>query len=160
MKQILYVAVVAGLVPIQTTVLEHLSVAGIRPDVCLIAVSLIGFFAGPADGVMVGMLLGLEQDLFSAGDAWINLITKTVIGLLAGVAGRYIARATPASVLPVILGFSMFSGLAFVFAGAGEPAATAAAQSVLLPQAVFDTMVGVGLYGLLAERFRKDDTLV
>jgi hypothetical protein len=31
---------------------------------------------------------------------------------------------------------------------------------VLLPQAMFDTAVGMGLYWILAERFQKDDSLV
>ena len=43
--------------------------------------------------------------------------------------------------------------------GAGGDNALDAVRSVLLPQAVFDTLVGMGLYWLLAERFRKDDSL-
>jgi rod shape-determining protein MreD len=159
-KPLLYVGLALGLVPIQTTVLEHLSVAGVRPDLCLIAVSLIGLFGGLADGVMMGALLGFEQDLFSAGDMWVNAITKAAIGLSAGLVGRYVARTTPATVLPMVLGLSVFSGIAFLFAGAGGPYTLTAVRSVLLPQAVFDTVVGVGLYWLLAERFRRDDALV
>lgn len=160
MKPALYVGLAVGLVPVQTTILEHLSVAGIRPDVCLIAASLIGFFGGPADGAMMGLLLGFEQDLFSAGDSWLNLGTKAAIGLLAGMVGRYVAHATLASVVPVMLGLSVCSSLAFVIAGAGGGETLAAVQSVLLPQAVFDTAVGMGLYWILAERFRKDDSMV
>jgi uncharacterized membrane protein len=148
-----------GLVPIQVTVLEHLSVAGIRPDLCLIASSLVGFFAGPVDGALMGALLGFEQDLFSAGAGWTNLIAKAVLGLSAGVVGRYLARATPVTVLPLLVGLSMCSGLAYLLAGAGGHDALGAVRSVLLPQAVFDTLVGMGLYWLLAERFRKDDSL-
>lgn len=157
MKPLLYVGLVAGLVPIQTTVLEHLSVAGVRPDLCLIVVSLIGLFGGPVDGLMMGALLGFEQDLFSAGDAWVNAITKAVIGFSAGLVGRYVARTTPATMLPMILGLSVCSGIAFLFAGAGGPDQLAAVRAVLLPQAVLDSVVAVGLYWVLAERFRKDD---
>jgi rod shape-determining protein MreD len=160
MKPYLYVGLVAGLVPIQTTVLEHLSVAGVRPDLCLIAVSLIGFFGGLVDGVMMGVLLGFEQDLFSAGDAWINLITKAVAGLSAGVVGRYVARMTPVTVLPMVLGLSVCSGIAFMFAGAGGHDTLAAARTVLLPQAVLDSAIGVAVYWLLAARFKRDDSLV
>lgn len=160
MKPLLYVGLVLGVVPIQTTVLDHLSVAGVRPDLCLVAVSLIGFFGGLADGVLMGVLLGFEQDLFSAGEAWINLTTKAVIGLSAGVVGRYVARATPVTVFPMVLGLSVCSGIAFLFAGAGGQGTLAAVRSVLLPQAMFDTAVGMGLYWILAERFRKDDSLV
>jgi hypothetical protein len=160
MKQLLYAGLVAGLVPVQTTVLEHLSVAGVRPDLCLIAVGLVGFFGGLVDGVAMGVLLGFEQDLFSAGDGWINLITKAVVGLSAGVVGRYVARMTPVTMLPMMLGLSVFSGIAFMFAGAGGPDTLAAARTVLLPQAALDTMAGMGLYWVFAGRFKKDDSLV
>ncbi|OGW66769.1 MAG: hypothetical protein A3H49_05160 [Nitrospirae bacterium RIFCSPLOWO2_02_FULL_62_14] len=159
MKPFLYAGLVMGLVPVQATVLEHLSVAGIRPDLCLIAASLVGYFGGPVDGALMGALLGFEQDLFSAGEGWTNLIAKAVLGLAAGVVGRYLARATPVTVLPLLLGLSVCSGLAFLMAGAGGDNALDAVRSVLLPQAVFDTLVGMGLYWLLAERFRKDDSL-
>jgi rod shape-determining protein MreD len=159
-KPLLYIGLVVGLIPLQTTVLEHLSVAGVRPDLCLIAVSLIGLFGGPADGVMMGALLGFEQDLFSAGDTWVNAITKAAIGLSAGLVGRYVARTTPATVLPMVLGLSVSSGIAFLVAGAGGQHTLMAVRTVLLPQAVFDSMVAMGLYWVLAERFRKDDSLV
>jgi len=159
-KPLLYVGLVLGLIPIQTTVLEHLSVAGVRPDLCLIAVSLIGLFGGLSDGVKMGVLLGFEQDLFSAGDMWVNAITKAAIGLSAGLVGRYVARTTPATVLPMVLGLSVSSGIAFLFAGAGGQYTLTAVRTVLLPQAVFDSMVAIGLYWVLAERFRKDDSLV
>jgi rod shape-determining protein MreD len=159
MKPWLYAGLAAGLVPVQSTLLDHLSVAGIRPDVCLIAASLIGFFGGPADGALMGLLLGFEQDLFSAGVLGLNLGAKAAAGLLAGLAGRYLAHATPASVAPLMLGLSAGSGLAFMVAGAGGGETLAAVQSVLLPQAIFDTVVGVALYRLLAEKFRRDDGL-
>jgi hypothetical protein len=58
-----------------------------------------------------------------------------------------------------MLGLSVGSGLAFMAAGAGGGETLAAVRSVLMPQAVLDTAVGVGLYWLLAERFRKDDSV-
>jgi LytS/YehU family sensor histidine kinase len=160
MKAALYFWLAVGLIPVQTTVLGHLSVAGVRPDLCLIAVGLIGFFGGPADGVLMGALLGFEQDLFSAGEAWVNVITKTVIGLSGGLVGRYVARVTPVTVAPMVLGLSVCSGLAFLFAGAGGQEGLTAVRSVLLPQALLDSAIGVAAYWVLAERFRKDDSLV
>jgi rod shape-determining protein MreD len=159
MKPLLYLGLAVGLMPIQTTLLDHLSVAGVRPDLSLIAVSLIGFFGGLSDGLLMGALLGFEQDLFSAGDAWVNVITKAVIGLAGGLVGRYVARVTPATVLPMVLGLSVCSGIAFMFAGAGGPDQLAAVRTVLLPQALLDSAIGVAVYWLLAERFKKDESL-
>jgi len=159
-KPLLYLGLAVGLMPIQTTLLDHVSVTGVRPDLCLIAVSLIGFFGGRSDGLLMGALLGFEQDLFSAGDAWVNIITKAVIGLSGGLVGRYVAHVTPVTVLPMVLGLSVCSGIAFMFAGAGGPDQLAAVRVVLLPQALLDSALGVAAYWLLAERFKRDDSLV
>lgn len=160
MKPLLYLGLAVGLIPVQTTVLEHLSLAGVRPDLCLIAASLIGFFGGPTDGVLMGALLGFEQDLFSAGDAWVNAVTKALFGLSGGLVGRYVARVTPATVAPLLVGLSACSGLAFLLAGAGGQDTLTAVRSVLLPQALLDGLIGVVAYSLLAERFKRDDSLV
>lgn len=160
MKGLLYAGLAVGLVPVQTTVLQHASVAGIRPDLCLIAASLIGLFAGPVEGTLMGAWLGFEQDLFSAGETWVNAMTKAAIGLAAGLVGRYLAHTSPVTVLPLLLGLSVCSGGAFLLAGAGGRAVPDAVRLVLLPQAAFDAVVGMGLYWLLAEHFRKDDSLV
>jgi rod shape-determining protein MreD len=162
MKPLLYLALAVGLVPVQTTVLEHLSLAGIRPDLCLVAVSAIGLFGGITDGVAMGLLLGLQQDLFSAGEGWTNAVAKAVIGLAAGIAGHYLARATPVSAVPVLAGLSIASGAAFLLAGAGRhEELLPVAQAVLLPQAAFDTVLGIALYWVLAEKFlKRDDSLV
>lgn len=159
MKVWLYAGLAVGLVPVQTTVLEHASVAGARPDLCLIAASLIGLFGGPVEGVLMGAWLGFEQDLFSAGEAWVNMMTKAAIGLVAGLAGRYLVHATPVTVLPLLLGLSVCSGIAFLLAGAGGRDVLGAVRLVLLPQAAFDTAASVALYWVLAERFRKDEGL-
>ncbi len=156
----MYTGLALGLVPVQSTVLDHLSVAGVRPDLCLIAVSLIGFFCGVTDGVLMGALLGFEQDLFSAGEAWVNVVTKAAIGLSGGLVARYVAHVTPVTVAPMMLGLSVCSGLAFLFAGAGGPGAVTAVQSILAPQAFLDGVIGVAAFWVLAERFRKDDSLV
>lgn len=160
MKLLVYAGLALGLVPVQSTVLDHLSVAGVRPDLCLIAVSLIGFFCGVADGVLMGALLGFEQDLFSAGDAWVSVITKAAIGLSGGLVARYVAHVTPVTVAPMMLGLSVCSGMAFLFAGAGGPGGETAAQSILAPQALLDGVIGVAAFWVLSERFRKDDSLV
>lgn len=156
----MYFGLALGLVPVQSTVLDHLSVAGVRPDLCLIAVSLIGFFRGVTDGVLMGALLGFEQDLFSAGDAWVSVVTKAAVGLSGGLVAQYVVRVTPVTVAPMMLGLSVCSGTAFLVAGAGGPGAMTAVQSILVPQALLDGVIGVAAFWVLAEQFKKDDSLV
>jgi len=161
-KQVIYLTLVFGLVPIQTTVLAHASVGGIRPDLCLVAAILVGFFAGELDGLLLGLALGFVQDLSSAGELWLNLMTKGSVGFLAGVAGRYAANATTIAALAAILGLSLLSGTVFLLTvgprGLGD--ASFAVRAVLLPQAMWDAVLGAGMYWLLAKRFRREQEIL
>lgn len=159
MKQALYAGLLLGLVPIQTTVLQYVSIGGVRPDLCLIAACLTGFFAGERDGMMLGFALGFIQDLFSAGELWLNLVTKGLIGFLAGLVGRLLANATPVAMLATLLGLSVVSGTVFLMAvrvGEGLADHFYVTRSILLPQALLDAVVGTGAYWLIARLGRAD----
>ena len=159
MKRALYAGLVLGLVPIQTTVLQYASIGGIRPDLCLIAVCLVGFVAGEREGMLLGFALGLIQDLFSAGDPGLNLVTKGLIGFLAGLVGKLLANVTPVAMLATLLGLSVVSGTVFLMAvrvGEGLADLFFVTRSVLLPQALFDAAVGTGAYWLIARRGQTD----
>lgn len=158
MKAAGYAMLVLMVVPLQVTLFQYLSIGGIRPDLCLALVCLIGFLIGEREGLLLGVALGFMQDLFSVGGWWLNLATKGVAGLLAGVVGRQLVQTTPLSFLTLVLSLSSLSGLVFLFAGRsigdlGEEAATLI--SVLVPQAAYDAAIAVGLYWLLAGRVRK-----
>ncbi|WP_447974154.1 rod shape-determining protein MreD [Nitrospira sp. Kam-Ns4a] len=152
MKAILYVLLVVGLVPLQTTVLNHVSVLDVRPDLCLIAACLIGFLAGETEGLLMGIALGFVQDLFSAGAWGLNLAEKGAVGFLAGVLWRQMANPTAPAILLAVLGLSLFSGTVFLAAlriGGDLPDPLFAARAVAVPQALFDGALGAGLYWLL-----------
>jgi rod shape-determining protein MreD len=132
-----------------------LSLGGVRPDLCLIAIFLVGFLEGELDGVMMGLALGFVQDLFSAGGLGLNLITKGSIGLVVGLIGRHLANTTHLTIFALLLGASLFSGLGLVlwaWAGEGLTDALMLVQSILLPQALYDAGIGTTVYWLLAGR--------
>jgi cell shape-determining protein MreD len=162
LKQLLYLTLVVSLVPIQATVLSHVSVGGIRPDLCLVAASLVGFFTGVREGLLLGLAMGFVQDLFSAGELWLNLVTKGSVGFLSGVAGRYVANATTITALAGILGLSLVSGTVFLLTvgPGGLRDASFAVRAVLLPQAMWDAALGAGLYWLLARRVRRAQAIL
>ncbi|MFQ5990846.1 MAG: hypothetical protein ACE5NA_00280 [Nitrospiraceae bacterium] len=158
MKQALFAGLVLGLVPIQSTVLQHASIGGIRPDLCLIAVCLVGFLTGELSGMMLGLALGFVQELFSAGELWLSMVTKGMVGFLAGVVSRYLANATYAAVFATMMGMSLYSGLVFLVAergSAGWLEMFSTVRFIVLPQAAFDAALGVGVYWLVADRVRR-----
>ncbi len=156
MRAALYGAFLLALVPMQATILHYLGLGGVRPDLVLVSVCLIGLFRGELEGFLAGLLLGFAQDLLSAGDLWFNLTAKSGIGLLAGLAGRQVAHVTAAVMLAGLFIISCCSGVLFLFlARTGDLAAVAlAVRSVLVPQAVFDALLGAGVYWVLEERVR------
>lgn len=155
MKAALYLTLVVGLVPVQTTLLPPMSVMDVRPDLCLIAACLIGFLAGEMEGLLMGLALGFAQDLFSAGGWGLNLASKGMVGLCAGLLWRQMANPTTAAIGLSILGLSVFSGAVFLLAlqmGSGLADPWPVAGTVVLPQALFDAALGTGLYWLIKVR--------
>jgi len=161
-KYAVYLALILGLVPIQTTVLDSFSIWGIRPDLCLVAVALVGFLMGHFEGLLVGFCLGLVQDFFSAGQLGLNLVTKGVSGLLGGLAGRYVANATTFTAMVLVFGLSLFSGICFIFSNPSVDSLAGGFYifwSAILPQAGIDALVAAGVYWLIGWRIRKAEVI-
>ena len=155
MKFFLYLMLVLLLVPLQTTLLPHLSVWNIKPDLGLVAAALVGMFAGELEGLLVGLAIGWVLSLFSAGELWLSLLTNGGVGLLAGFLGRQISQMTSLSVGVGLMLVSLVSGIfaAVNFTHLDVSQIWWMIESIVVPQAVFDGVVGAGLYWLLSQRF-------
>lgn len=153
MKAALYMILVLGLVPLQATFLHHAEILGVTPDLVFIAVCLIGFLAGTSEGALAGIALGFIQDMFSAGPWGLNLATKGLVGLLAGLVGRQVTNATSLTVVILLLSLAVASGLIVLFAVESDIGARlSAVQHVLLPEIVLNAVLGMGCYWLLPAR--------
>ena len=144
MKFIFYLILVLLLVPLQTTLLPHLSVWNIKPDLGLVAAALVGLLAGELEGLLVGLAIG-----------WLSLLTNGGIGLLAGFLGRQVSHVTSISLGVGLLLVSFGSGL-LALMNLKHPETSRMwwmIESVVLPQACFDAIVGATLYWLLSQRF-------
>jgi rod shape-determining protein MreD len=158
-KHLLYCSLFLGLVPFQVTALQYASIAGIRPDLILIATFLVGFLGGEVEGLLMGVLLGCVQDLFSTGSLWVNLITKGMIGIMAGLLGRHLANATPVTVCASLFVLSLLSGSTAAVWIRVEDDLTGVSQviqSVVLPQALFDAALGTLIYWVMPGRRRRE----
>lgn len=155
MKFLFYFVLVLLLVPMQTTLLPHLSVWNIKPDLGLVAAALIGLCAGELEGLLVGLTIGWVLNLFSAGELWLSLLTNGGVGLLAGFLGRQVSQVTPFSLGGMVLLVSLVSGLlaAVNFKSLDISQMWWMVESVVVPQACFDGAVGAGFYWLLSRRF-------
>jgi hypothetical protein len=155
MKFLFYLILVLLLVPVQTTLLPHLSVWNIKPDLGLVAAALVGLFAGELEGLLVGFAIGWVLSLFSAGELWVSLLTNGGVGLLAGFLGRQVSQVTSLSLGVGLLLVSLASGLfaAMSFKALDTSQMWWMVESIVFPQACFDGVMGAGFYWLLSRRF-------
>jgi len=155
MKFFLYIVLVLLLVPLQTTLLPHLSVWNIKPDLGLVAAAFVGIFAGELEGLIVGLAIGWILNLFSAGELWLTLLTDGGVGFLAGFMGRQVSQMNSITVGVGLLLVSLVSG---IFAAMNLPHRDVSQmwwviESIAFPQAFFDGVVGAGFYWLVSQRF-------
>jgi rod shape-determining protein MreD len=156
MKIAAYVTLVLAVIPIQIVLLDRISIAGIRPDLALVVVCLIGLYRGEMEAVFTGLALGFAQDLFSGGALWGNLCLKPILGLLAGLASRNLVNLTWAFALVLLLGLSLLSStVMYLLKSFTGPGANffLAARGIILPQACYDA--ALGLAALKFIRLRK-----
>ncbi len=69
---------------LQATLVPYIGIAGIRPDLPLVAVTLIALGRGGTAGVVAGFLVGLAQDLTNPGFLGLNALAKCLLGYTAG----------------------------------------------------------------------------
>ena len=153
-KLLLYGGLVLLLVPVQTTLLPHVAIWDIKPDLGLVAAALIGVLAGELEGLIVGLAVGWVLNLYSAGDLWLNLVTTAGAGLFAGLLARQVAEITPTIFSVGLLLLSLAGGLVAVFSMKHGTMADSwwMVQFVVVPQACFDAVVGAGLLWLFEQR--------
>jgi len=156
MKTAGYIGILALLIPFQTTIMNSLSPFDLHPDLCLVAVCLIGYWAGRTEGLIMGFLLGFSQDLFSGGDGWINTVTKPGVGILSAILARNMANSAAHSIFfPMVL-FSLFSGVVFFVSsrtGVNFGEILYGFRAVLLPQALIDSLLAVGCNWIITRRY-------
>lgn len=154
-KALVYAGLVLLLVPVQTTLLPHVAIWDIKPDLGLVVAALIGVLIGELDGLVVGLAIGWILSLYSAGDLWLNLVTTGGAGLFAGLLARQVAEITPTIFAVGLLVLSLVAGLVAVFSMKQATVADTwwMLQFVVVPQACFDAAVGAALLWLLEQRF-------
>ncbi len=151
---VFYLSLLLLLVPIQVTLLPHVSPWGIRPDLCLVATCLTGFLGGKNKGIWLGLGLGFIQDLFSGGAGIINLLTKGIVGFLSGLVSKTLSNTTPQAIFLPTFFLSGICGFIALFSSrphADWLVLIHELRTILLPQSLFDALLTFGVYWLLGK---------
>jgi rod shape-determining protein MreD len=151
MKLRVYLAILFLIIPVQATLFNPISLAGIKPDLGLAVVYIIGLLTGPLEACLAGMALGLIQDIGSASLLGLNAFTRGLAGLAAGYLGsRVLDIASPSNIV-FLSAFSLAEGVfiaLFMQVYYGSVPLLGIILMQVLPQAVL-----TGLLGTLMLRF-------
>ncbi|MCP9471390.1 MAG: hypothetical protein NNA30_01480 [Nitrospira sp.] len=158
MNVLVWSALIALMVPLQSVLLPQVKIAGVTPDVALVAACLAGLLGGELHGLVVGLTLGWVMSLFSAMDPVVAMGVKGAVGYAAGFAGRHVVYLSwPMLTVGIFfLSCSAGSATAFLLALNGRQDLWWAIRAVVLPQGVLDALIGGALYWVAWSRFNVE----
>jgi len=156
MKSHFYLIILLLLIPFQASLLDPLSLGGIKPDLALALLYIVGLLTSPAEAMIAGMGVGLLQDIGSASLIGLTGLTRGVVGLSAGLLGKQVLDIrSPTNSIFLAL-FSLLEGIfitLFVQVYYGSVPFFSILTGRLLPQAIYTGILGVVLLQLMN---RKD----
>ena len=141
-----YLVFLLLLIPVQTTLVEQFSFAGIKPDLGLVLVYFIGIRMGAAHGLVMGVVVGILVDLFSGGVLGANMITKPIVGWVSGSLSRTVIDIHILVSVALLFSLSMLTGLltyAYLELFLGGASLLTSIRAIILPQALYDSAVGM-----------------
>ncbi|MDA8424286.1 MAG: hypothetical protein M0Z89_13260 [Nitrospiraceae bacterium] len=153
MKPWVYLVVLLLILPVQAGLLNPLSIGGIKPDIALAVVFIIGLITGPVEGAFAGMSIGLLQDIGSASLLGLTGLSRGMVGLLSGLLGRRVLDIDNPMIVLFLVALSMAEGLfiaLFLQTTYGAVPFLSLVAGRIVPQALY-----TGLCGLLLLHLTK-----
>lgn len=95
MRKFLWFCLVGAALVLEGTGLNFLRVANVKPDLLLILTVCHAFLRGPREGVVLGMLSGLAQDLYTGYYIGLNAVSKGAVGWAVGMTEGKLYRESP-----------------------------------------------------------------
>jgi rod shape-determining protein MreD len=144
MKLYVYALILVLIIPFQSTLLNPLSVYGIKPDLALAVLFIIGLFTGPVEAALAGMSIGLIQDIGSASLLGFSGLTRGLVGLGAGLLGSRVLDISNPMIVLFLAVFSLIEGLLislFLQATYGAVPFVTMFTGRLVPQAIYTSLL-------------------
>lgn len=136
----------------QTTVFQHIALAGMVPNLILIAVVAYGYMRGRAEGMYVGFASGLLVDLLYSDLIGMNAILYVLIGYVAGICNEIYYRdevSVPIILIAISDFLFNFGYYVFQFLLRGRLDIVYYVWRTILPEMVYTVLIAVFLYQLL-----------
>jgi len=150
-----YILILVMLIPIQASLFNPLSIAGIKPDLGLALLYIIGLLTSPVEAALAGMGMGLLQDIGSASFIGLTGITRGLVGLAAGLLGRWVLDIGSPSNSIFVAAFSLLEGIClalFMQVFSGSVPYFGILTTRLIPQALYTGLLSIVLLHLMSAR--------
>ena len=159
MKILLKGAIIVVALVIQLTLINSVTILGIKPDLILIVVVVFSLLKGAKEGTISGFVSGLLQDIFSTGLLGINALAKTVIGFTCGILKEKIFYEHILFLIPVITFIASFMQSILIFlllrAFGIEYGLVWSLKQVALPEALYSSLLSPFIFLAINKLFQK-----
>jgi rod shape-determining protein MreD len=155
MKPHVYVILFLLLIPFQASLIDMISLGGVKPDLVLAVLFVIGLLTGPVEATAAGMGIGLLQDIASASFIGFSGLTRGLVGLAAGLLGTRVIDSSSPAVVPFLALFSLAEGLlivSFLQTTDGAVPFFSLVTARLLPQAIYTSLLGLLVLRLVSRK--------
>jgi len=129
---------------LQITILDLISIAGIRPNLLLIATVFYAIQRGSRTGLKTGVFAGILADIFSAGPMGLNTVALGICGYLCGYFARMVykdsvfTQVVMCAIAGLVYSFIQLAGLAVLLKPVSLPAMF---FTVSIPAVVYTTCI-------------------
>ena len=158
MKILLKGAIIVVALLIQLTLLNSITILGIKPDLIMVIVVVFSLLRGEKEGAISGFASGLLQDIFSAGLLGINALTKTVIGFICGILKEKIFHEHMLFLIPVITFIASITQSILIFlllrAFGIEHSLAWSLKAVALPEALYSSLLSPFIFLAINKLFQ------
>lgn len=154
-KALIYALCISIIVLLQSTVFNYIEVFGIKPNLVIVFIVAVSLLRGSGEGMTVGFFAGLSQDLLFGRTIGLYALLGLYLGLGIGSLNRRLYREnyvvviffTFVSTVVYELVVYLSHGLRALFSGSLD--ILYALRAVILPEAVYNSIVSIFLYILV-----------
>ena len=153
------IAAILAAALLQAGLAPYLAIGGVVPNFLLVVVVTLALVEGPAAGASAGFDAGLIFELLGSGPVGPMVLVLTVTGYMAGLLHENMFAEgwlLPLTVLAIAsIASTLAYGLMLDLLGSGGPFVLTFFTKIL-PEALYDTALGLLIYPWLARFLRQD----
>ena len=151
-------SVLATLLLLHITVLNHISLFGFKPDLILIAVIFLALFFGSGVGLEAGIVAGIGKDMLAFDYMGTNTLVLGLTGLVVGAMHSKFFKESRFTRSAIVFFFSALSMLLHLFlcgliSGSLDISFVDYAASSILPVSLYSALAAIPVFSVLERGF-------